>query len=176
MAFGRIFKERPAIAAGKRLYAAVVDQARSPIFYRDLGVPDTVMGRFELYTLHAVLLVLRLKGRGAEQVEVVQALFDAYLEGLDIALREIGVGDLSVGKKMKKLGGAFYGRVSAWETALTQGAEEVRSLVARTLYAGVDNPHAAKLATYAAEAHDALATQDEAALLSGEAKWPGAPL
>ena len=173
MALGRIFKERPAVAAGKRLYAAAVDQARSPDFYRDLAAPDTVMGRFELYTLHAVLLVLRLKGRGPGQAEVAQAVFDAYLEGLDIALREMGVGDLSVGKKMKKLGGAFYGRVSAWEAALSETSDEAKALVVRTVYEGFDNPHAAALSAYAVSAHQTLAQVDDAALLSGETRWPG---
>lgn len=175
MAFGRIFKERPGVAAGKRLYAAAVAQARSPRFYAELGVPDTVMGRFELYTLHTVLLVLRLKGHGSQSAEVVQALFDAYLEGLDIALREMGVGDLSVGKKMKKLGRAFYGRVGSWEAALAEQSDEARALVVRTVYEGADNPHAAALAAYARETHERLAGLDESAVLSGETRWPGAP-
>lgn len=175
MAFGRIFKERPGVAAGKRLYAAAVEQARVPQFYAHLGVGDTVMGRFELYTLHTVLLVLRLKGRGSQAAEVAQALFDAYLEGLDIALREMGVGDLSVGKKMKKLGRAFYGRVGSWEAALAEQSDEARALIVRTVYEGVDNPGAVALAAYARDAHKTLAELGDAALLSGETHWPGAP-
>jgi len=175
MAFGRIFKERPGVTAGKRLYAAAVEQARSPQFYARLGVPDTVMGRFELYTLHTVLLVLRLKGRGSQAAEVAQALFDAYLEGLDIALREMGVGDLSVGKKMKKLGRAFYGRVGSWEAALAEQSEAARALVVRTVYEGADDPNAGALAAYARDVTKTLADLDDAGLLSGETRWPGAP-
>lgn len=166
-----LFKERPAAAAGKALYARVVEQARTPAFYAELGVPDTVMGRFELYTLHAILLVLRLKGRGPAAAEAVQALFDAYLAGLDIALREIGVGDLSMGKKMKKLGRAFYGRTGSWERALS-GAEDIDALVARTLHEGIEGADPSPLSRYARSAAAALAEQSDTAFLEGNVAWP----
>lgn len=175
MALGRIFKERPSIGIGKALYAKAVQQARTPALYADMGAPDTVVGRFELYTLHTVLLVLRLKGRNAASVEIVQALFDAYLEGLDIALREMGVGDLSVGKKMKKYGRAFYGRVGSWEAALAAlpAMNEMEALIGRTVYEGVEGADPAPLAAYAARAAATLDAQSDEALLSGDVHWQG---
>ena len=166
-----LFKERPAVSAGKALYARVVEQARTPDFYARLSVPDTVMGRFELYSLHTILLVLRLKGRGPASAETVQALFDAYLSGLDIALRELGVGDLSMGKKMKKLGRAFYGRVGSWEKALA-GADDLETLVGRTLYEAVPGADPGPLAAYARAAAATLAEQSDEALLEGIVAWP----
>src|SRR5690242_3850485 len=106
MVLERLFRPRPARDAGKALYARVVAQARQPAFYERLGAPDTVEGRFELYSLHVLLLIERLRAGGAEAGEVSQCLFDTYLRGLDHALRELGVGDLSVGRKMRKLGEA----------------------------------------------------------------------
>ena len=118
MRLNRLFSPRPAVLAGRRLYTAAVAQARTPVFYARMGAADTVEGRFEVYTLHLVLLLRRLKGQGAVASEVSQALFDAYLRGLDDGLRQMGVGDLSVGKKMRKLGEAFYGRAKAYDKAL----------------------------------------------------------
>jgi cytochrome b pre-mRNA-processing protein 3 len=103
MMFKRLLSPRPAVAAGRRLYAAAAAQARAPVFYAAMGAPDTVEGRFEVYTLHVALILRRLKGQGSHAAEAAQGLFDAYVKSLDGALREMGVGDLSVGKKMRKL-------------------------------------------------------------------------
>src|SRR5678815_3207519 len=104
----RLFKPRPAQAAGEALYASTVAQARTPALYAELGAPDTREGRFEIYSLHVYLLLERLKDQGPQAADTGQALFDAYVSALDNALREMGVGDLSVGKRMRKLGEAFY--------------------------------------------------------------------
>ncbi|MBE9188317.1 ubiquinol-cytochrome C reductase, partial [Microcoleus sp. LEGE 07076] len=112
----RLFKPRPAVAAGRALYAQTVAQSRTPTLYADLGAPDTPEGRFEIYSVHVYLLLERLKGQGPLAAETAQALFDTYVSALDHALRELGVGDLSVGKKIRKLGEAFYGRINSYET------------------------------------------------------------
>ena len=83
-----------------------------------LGVEDRIDARFELYTVHVVLLLERLKGQGEEAGDVGQALFDTYLSALDHALRELGVGDLSVAKKMRRLGETIYARTHALTAAL----------------------------------------------------------
>ena len=114
----RWLKPGPARTAGARLYAAVVAQSRTPALYARLGAPDTPDGRFEVYTLHVLMVLARLKGEGPRAAAASQALFDAYLSGLDHGLRELAVGDLSVGKTMRKLGEAFYGRARALEDAL----------------------------------------------------------
>ncbi len=167
MLFDRLFKPRPARLAGETLYAACAVQARRAGFYTALAVPDTREGRFELYTLHVILLVERLKGQGEAAGEVSQALFNAYIRGLDDAFREIGAGDMSVGKKMKKLGEAFYGRLKAYGAAADAAALE--PLIARTVGEEAD---AAGLARYVMAAREHLAGWPGEELLEGRASWP----
>jgi cytochrome b pre-mRNA-processing protein 3 len=173
-AIRRLFAPRAAIVAGRRLYAAAAAHARQPALYRDGGVADTPEGRFEAYTLHVVLLLHRLKGQGPEAAEVAQALFDAFVKALDDALREMGVGDLSVGKKMRKLGEAFYGRVKAYDEAFAAlpDAAALEALIGRTALEGrpVD---AAGLCDYAVRSVEALAAQPLDEVLAGRLAWPG---
>ena len=84
----RLLRPGPARADGARLYAATVAQARAPALYAELGAPDTPDGRFEVYTLHVLLVLGRLKGEGPRAGAAAQALFDSYLSGLDHGLRE----------------------------------------------------------------------------------------
>jgi cytochrome b pre-mRNA-processing protein 3 len=160
-------------AAGQRLYAATVEAARAPSLYADLGAPDTPDGRFEVYTLHVLLVLARLRGEGPRAAAVSQACFDAYLSGLDHGLRELAVGDLAVGKTMRKLGEAFYGRGKALDAALAElpDTRELEALVGRTVFAGgeaVDpGPFAARILAIRA----LLANMPADALLAGELSW-----
>jgi cytochrome b pre-mRNA-processing protein 3 len=131
MALG-IFKKPRHLDAAHALYAAVVTQARRPEFYAVHGVPDTVDGRFDLIALHAFLVMRRLKriaeagGEGARAAAgLSQALFDLMFADMDQNLREMGVGDLSVGKKVKRMATAFYGRVAAYDEGLEAAGERV---------------------------------------------------
>ena len=169
--FAKLFRSNPAKTAGRKLYEAVTLQARQPAFYAGLGAPDTVEGRFELYNLHVVLLLNRLRGQGALAQETSQELFDAYVSGLDNALREMGVGDVSVGKKMRKLGEAIYGRVKTFDAAMA-GEEPMAAVIERTVYAGQPNPHTVALATYVSQGVAALAAQPLDDILEGRPAWP----
>ena len=171
----RFFRPRAAVQAGRGLFKALSAQARQPVFYTRLGVPDTVEGRFEMYVMHLVLLLHRLKGRGAEAAETSQATFDAFLRNLDEGLRDMGVGDLSVGKKMRKLGEAVYGRIKAYDRALADpdALGEMKALVVRTVYR--DQPPASApqaLARYVLDAVDRLSAQPLAEVLASELQWP----
>lgn len=172
----RLFRSRPAQAAGRALYARTVDQARTPVLYADLGCPDTVEGRFELYSLHVYLVLERLKGQGEAAAETAQALFDTYITNLDHALREMGVGDMSVGKKMRKLGEAFYGRVAALEDALSTlpDTADLEAFLTRTVYDGADAPKAPQLAAYVLQQRGALHGQPVERLCAGEIAWSAA--
>lgn len=168
-----LFRPRRSKAAASRLYAAVVAQARTPAFYAELGAPDTIEGRFELYTLHVILLLHRLRGQGAEAAEAAQALFDTFTSALDNALRETGVGDLSVPRRMRRLGEAFYGRAKAYEAALAGDDDELDALIGRTVFAGEGGEgRAAALAAYVRRSAEALAAQPLATILGGEVAWP----
>jgi cytochrome b pre-mRNA-processing protein 3 len=164
---------RAGVQAGRELYAAAAGQARRPEFYTALGAADTPNGRFEVYSLHVILLLNRLKGRGPEAAETSQALFDAYVGSLDDALREQGVGDLSMGKKMRRLGEAFYGRVKSYDEALDalpdRGALE--SLLARTVLEERGAP-VPPLAGYVEQATAVLAAASDQDVLAGAFRWP----
>ena len=169
-----LFRQRGPKVVGQRLYDSAVERARQPVFYQDFGVSDTVEGRFELYSLHVILLLHRLKGEGARAAETAQALFDIFVSQLDHALREIGVGDLSVAKKMRKLGEAFYGRAKAYDTALGDPAGgELAALIGRTAFEGAgEAAQVEALTAYVRKVVAALATEPLEAVLEGRADWP----
>lgn len=107
---------RRSAATIEAIYGAIVAQAREPVFYRDMGVPDQVEGRFDLIVLHLWLVMRRLRAidGGAEWS---QRLFDHFCSDMDANLREMGVGDLTVPKRMKEFGEAFFGRVATYDNA-----------------------------------------------------------
>ena len=173
MLLDRLFRPRPALAVGRGLYAGVVAQSRESALYSDLGAPDTVEGRFEVYSLHVVLLLDRLRGQGEPAAEISQALFDTYVQALDDALREMGVGDLSVGRKMRKLGEAFYGRCKSYEAAFQAlpDAGPLQALLIRTVYAEAEAAPAPRLTAYVLAQRAKLADQALDRLLRGEVDW-----
>jgi len=163
-----LFRSRSRTRPGEALYDLAVSQARDPAFYTRLGVADRIDARFELYTLHVLLLVMRLRDEGGQGTDAAQDLFDTYVSALDHALRELGVGDISVGKKMRKLGEAMYGRMTAYEPPLRAGdAGGLAAGLARNVFAS-DEPGAGRaLAEYAVESRARLAAQDFAAVTAG---------
>lgn len=119
------------------LYHLIVAQARRPEFYLAGGVPDTVAGRFDLIALHAFLAMRQLKEAGPAGAGIAQALFDVMFADMDRNLREMGVGDLGVGRRVKAMAKGFYGRVHAYEVALASPEPEaLTEALARNLYAG----------------------------------------
>ena len=174
MLLQRLFAASAGRDGGRALYAAAVAQARRADFYRALDVADSVEGRFELYSLHVALLLIRLKGQGQIAAQTAQHLFDAYVLSLDDALRDMGVADVKVGRKMKSLGQAFYGRLKAYEDAieaLPDGAE-LEGLLSRTAFEGREQSHASDLAGYVVRASQALEAQALDGLLEGRVSWP----
>lgn len=162
-----LFKTRPRQRLGQTLYELAVLQARAPAFYDRLGVPDRIDARFELYTLHVLLLVLRLRDEGEPGADAAQSLFDTYVSALDHALRELGVGDMSVGKKMRKLGEAMYGRMSAYEPPLRAGDAQVVSVaLSRNIFESDDPSTGAALAAYALASRTRLAAQAFASVVT----------
>ena len=168
----RFFKPRPAKLAGEALYAAAAAQARTPAFYAVAGVPDTREGRFELYTLHVVLLMDRLRGQGEQADETSLALSERYVRGLDDAFRELGVGDVALARKMKTLGQAFYGRLKAYGEAFDAlpDARMLTDVVSRTVFEGGDGD-VAGLVGYVTRMRDALALRPLETFVSGAVTW-----
>ena len=116
------------------IYQAIVRQSREVQFYTKCGVPDTPTGRFELISLHSFVFMKRLKVLGGEAEALSQALFDYMFADIDINLREMGVGDIGVGKKIKSLAAAYYGRIKSYETALKKGESAIKESLTRNLY------------------------------------------
>lgn len=155
------------------LYGAIVAQARSVAFYADYRVPDTVEGRFDLIVLHLVLLLNRLGHRAETARGLGQELFDAFCRDLDANLREMGVGDLAVPKRMQAFAEAFYGRQAAYLAALDAADERVfEKALARNIFPAGDDAGAAQLARYARAAVTRLDAQDDGALIRGEVVFP----
>jgi cytochrome b pre-mRNA-processing protein 3 len=119
----------------KQLYVRVVEQARLPAFYRDLGVPDTVDGRFEMIVLHMMMMLRALRRDGDDGTELGQLMFDVMMDDMDSSLREMGAGDLGVGRRVKAMAQAFYGRATAYEEALAADDEALNQALRRNLYA-----------------------------------------
>jgi cytochrome b pre-mRNA-processing protein 3 len=153
------------------IYGMIVTQAREPLFYRDLGVPDTVNGRFDLLLMHMWMVLRRLRPieGGAE---LSQALFDLFCADMDANLREMGVGDLAVPKRMRSVGEAFYGRVSAYDSALDEGAEPLAQAFCRNVLDGRHIEHARRLSAYASAVIASLSRQDDRAMLAGSWSFP----
>ncbi len=153
------------------IYGMIVTQVREPLFYRDLGVPDTVNGRFDLLVLHLWLVLRRLQPIEGG-VGLSQALFDHFCDDMDANLREMGVGDLTVPKRMQAFGEAFYGRTAAYDLALTDGHEALAQALCKNILNGEHIEKARLLAAYAEAAISALAGLDAVAVLGGSWKFP----
>jgi len=164
-------RERKAAA----LYAAAVAQARQPALYTDLAAPDTLDGRFELIVLHVHLLCRRLGTLGAEGTALAQALFDAMFRDMDRNLRELGVGDPSVPRRIKAMIEAYYGRIKAYDAAFAAGGDALAETIARNVYnAAGATPPARSMADYARRAQQAIDAAPAAGLLDGRIAFPPA--
>jgi cytochrome b pre-mRNA-processing protein 3 len=170
-----LFRRTPRDGSIAVLYGAIVAQARHPAFYHHLGVPDTANGRLEMIVMHSVLVLSRLDAEGDALRPLGQALFDHFCSDMDANLREMGVGDMAVPRKMKAIAEAFYGRKRAYEAALAApGLDELVAALARNVHTETapDNAGAQQLASYMREAARTLAAIDGAALQRGELSFP----
>lgn len=138
MVFKGLFRPDPYQEAARELYGHIVAQARQPGFYHGGGVPDSIDGRFELIVLHVFLVLNRLKREENGASELSQAVFDLLFLDMDRSLREMGVGDIGVGKRIKAMVQAFYGRMSAYDTALLSDDEALQDALKRNLFGTVD--------------------------------------
>lgn len=156
----------------ERLYGAIVAQVREPLFYRDLGVPDTVEGRFDFLVLHMHLVNERLAAAGEAGVALGQELLDHFFEDMDASLREIGIGDLSVPKKMRTLAEAYLGRSASYAPAIAKSDEAtLAAAIARNILGVEDTRTALPLAGYALDTAKALNRQPLEQYLDGRIEF-----
>ena len=187
MLFETLRRHRQKNQAAACLYRTLVEQARLPEFYTIGQVPDTLDGRFNLVLIHAILLIDRLGQFGPEGKILAQALFDYAFEDFDRSIREIGSGDMGVGKRIKIMAQSFYGRMTAYQPSLhtvcaaskiTEEAEiNLKAALRRNLY-GKQDPDSTLLKAmthYILNEALLLATCDPSALIIGRWRF-SAPL
>jgi cytochrome b pre-mRNA-processing protein 3 len=172
-----LFRSRARRKAAETVYLAIAEASRAPGLYLDLGVPDTVEGRFESLSLHVCILLRRLKQLPPPALDLSKDLIDHFFADLDSALRELGVGDLSVGKKIKALAEAFYGRAKALDDALLpdRPLEVLTHVLEKNVLAGdgakVDGQ---ELAAYVENAVARLDERNLSSILSADQLFPPA--
>jgi cytochrome b pre-mRNA-processing protein 3 len=160
--------------AARAAYERVVEQARQPVFFAAYGVPDTLDGRFELICLHAFFYLHRLKADRPYSAALSQAFFDTMFADFDRALREMGTGDLSVGKHVKRMARGFYGRIHAYQEGVEKDESALPAALERNLF-GTALGSAARIgamAEYARAAVRELAGQAAPELASGRVRFP----
>ena len=134
----------------EKLYGSVVAAARHPAFYRDMGVPDTPEGRFELVAAHLFLMLEGLKGQNSPDPDVAQRTIETFVTDMDDCMREMGVGDMVVGKKVKRAAGAFYERTSVYRAGLAAQGTGLEDGIGQYVFPGdaVAGDGAARLGRY----------------------------
>jgi cytochrome b pre-mRNA-processing protein 3 len=159
----------------ERLYRQIVAQARQPALYAQLGVPDTVEGRLEMILLHLVLLFRRLHGEGDDGQSLAQSVFDRFVSDMDRSLREMGVGDLAVPKRMKAIGRSFYGRLDAYGKPIAERDQPVLTeALRRNLWPDGAPPadRSGEIADYAGTVASTLQSQPFPNIARGEVVFP----
>jgi cytochrome b pre-mRNA-processing protein 3 len=153
------------------LYKRIATASREPALYTKLGIPDTVEGRFESVALHMILMLRALRGMPAPADEAAKDLTDAFFRDMDASLREMGVGDTVVPKRMKKVAASFYGRAQAYDPPLEQGDEPAMAEALGRNACGAEAP-ATSLARYAFAADRGLRAMSLDALLDTGPVFP----
>jgi cytochrome b pre-mRNA-processing protein 3 len=174
MPLASLFRRNPHRDAALRLYESIVEQAREPAFFTHFGVPDTFDGRFELVAVHGFLVLNRLKAEGPQAAELAQELFDAMFADFDRTLREIGVG-----RHVKTMAQAFYGRIGAYDAALVAGDTTVLAeALRRNLYGTVapSDRDVDGIAAYVRRCEAAVAAQPTARLVAGTVRFAAVPV
>lgn len=156
------------------IYNSLVAHARDPAFYLSYGVPDTMLGRFEMICLHSYLLFRRLGKTDNAGRELSQAVHDLMFADFDRTLREQGIGDMGIGKRVKKLARNLYGRIAAYESGLAGEKAELFAALQRNLYASVTPSDAEieAMIAYIKDAIDALDAQPTPGIMLGRVDFP----
>ncbi len=158
-----------------QIYFTTVSQSRKPTLFSDLEVPDTLDGRFDLVILHISLVLRRLRSSGESGKQLSDALFTVMFDDLDQTIREMGVGDIRVGKKVKAMARAFYGRCLAYDSALDSNDNEaLEKALCKNIYGlnTVTSPKSGILSHYVKDVVIKLDTQKDQDLLEGRIKFP----
>ncbi|UYN99964.1 MAG: ubiquinol-cytochrome C chaperone [Devosia sp.] len=163
-----LFRKNSATEPVYAVYNSIVAQSRQPLFYAEWGVPDTVTGRFDMISLHLALLFRRLRKESEESKAFSQAVFDLFFKDMDRSLREMGVTDLGIPKKIQKMGNIFFGMLAAMSEAMDRNDRDaLAGVLARNVFDADQQVHAQELAAYLLARDADLAAQNPAGILAG---------
>ena len=170
-----LFRRDPEETDAGPLFTAIVAQARRPAFYAICGVPDSLDGRFELVALHVYLVLSRLKFGDRPAQALGQSLVDLFFADMDASLREMGAGDLGVGKRVKNMAAAFYGRVAAYDEA--GSGDRAGEALKRNLFGTVEvgDDRIAAMAAYVERARTLIGACPLAEIMAGQPHFPDPP-
>ncbi len=175
-----LFRRSPWRDVAHSLYVSAVEQARQPDFYLHCNVPDTPDGRFDMVALHVFLLLRRLKTDHDRTAALAQDLFDVLFADMDQNLREMGIGDMGIGRRVKGLARGFYGRIASYDAALGAAADprELPAALRRNLYRKTEpgEDAVAAVADYVRREASVLATTDTETLMAGEVVFGPPPV
>ncbi len=177
MFFGLFGKKNGNAAIVARQYEILTQAARQPALYETLDVPDTVMGRFEMLSVVLILYFRRTRASARAGQEIAQEIIDAFFEDVDHSIRELGVGDVSVPKRMKKFAGMFYGRLESYAAAFdARDGAALAAALRRNIHpkAGEAAPAMIGLAAYLMQVDTVLAARDEETVEAGALTFPPA--
>ncbi|PZM16908.1 ubiquinol-cytochrome C chaperone [Rhizobium tubonense] len=175
MIFGLFGKRNHNRTIVDRQYAALSATVRQPAFYAELDVPDTVMGRFEMLSLVMILFFRRTRSSETSGQEIAQEIVDAFFQDIDYSIRELGIGDNGVPKRMKKLAGMFYGRLESYSAAMDHNDRDaLAEALRRNIYPQPNEgaPAMLGLADWMMIAETHLAAISEADIATGSAALP----
>jgi cytochrome b pre-mRNA-processing protein 3 len=156
-----------------RTYESIVAAARQPLFFRDWNVPDTALGRFESLSLHMILFLHRTKNASAAAQGLAQEVVEEFFKDVDHSLRELGIGDAGVPKRMKKLAKMFYGRAASYDSAINNSDREAlaQALQRNMLPDVTEWRHGAEFAGYVLNANIQLANLTDEAIIEGNLRF-----
>lgn len=177
MVFKKLFSKFGTMPPPRAVYAVIVAKARQPWLYTTAGVADTVTGRFDMITLHCFLVLERLRDQGEKASEFAQEIFDEAFMDMDHSLREMGVGDLSVGKKVRKMSEVFYGACKGYRDALSVDEPDIEKELAGALRRNVLGEKATDqqvhaLVQYVLKSTQQLAAYPVSEIVSGKLELP----
>jgi cytochrome b pre-mRNA-processing protein 3 len=168
--FSKLFRGAANRKVIDRIHGEIVAAARDPVLFTDYGIEDTLDGRFELVVLHGAMVLHRLQALPEPGADVAQDVADALFRHFDIALREMGIGDTSVPKRMKTITEAFLGRAKAYFDAIEKDRLALAAALSRNIYAGKND--GMRLARYVEELNKMLAGLALEDFLNGPISFP----
>ena len=163
-----LFRKNTATEPVLAIYSAIVAQSRQSVFYAEWLVPDTVTGRFDMISLHMALLFRRLRSETGRSKDFSQSVFDLFFRDMDRSLREMGVGDLGVPKRIQKMGNIFFGLLAALSEPMDRNdSQALEAVLSRNIFDGAVGSNVEALAAYLLRQDRALMSNTAGDIVAG---------